>query len=173
MEVRVTANTKAEENCLLIAGLMRNIALNYLELGGLLVENQENGYWSASGHESFKDFTQDLGMSYDWATRMMSLARVVAQQLLSKDEVLRIGVAKACLLLPHFKNGGLDEDTRLLAQTCTWNDLRRALGHKIADPENCEEYVLCPRCGSELNLVRIQCGCGQEIMLKSWMIKRR
>ena len=160
MEVKVPAITKGEENCLLIATMVRNIALNYLELGGLLVENQENGYWGASGHESFKDFIQELGISYDWATRMMGLARVVAQQLMTKDEVLKIGVAKVCLLLPHFKDGGLDEDIRLLAQDCTWNDLRKALGHKIPDPEDCEEYVECPRCGGDFTL-------------KSWMIKRR
>jgi len=174
MEVKVPAVTKGQENCLLIASMVRNIALNYLELGGLLVENQENGYWGDSGHESFKDFIQDLGISYDWATRMMGLARVVTQQLFTKEEILDIGVSKACLLLPHVKKGKLDEETRLLARDCTFTDLRKQLGHNIKGIEDCEEYVLCRRCGSEINPINVKCGsCGEVFSVKIGMIRRR
>lgn len=173
MATTVPALTKGEENVLTIQGLVRDIALNYLELGGLLVENQEGAYWGASGSESFKDFIQQLGISYDWATRMMGLARVVAQQLLTKEEVLEMGVAKACLLLPCVKKGELNEDVKSLALVCTWNDLRKELGHNIPDPKDCEEYILCPRCGSDISPIRVKCRCGEEFAAKIGMIRRR
>ncbi len=160
MEIKAPPLDKAQENCLTIAGLVKKLHYDFLELGGLLLENRNMGYWNASGCESFKDFIQQLGISYDWATRMMGLAEIVAQQLLTPAEVVEMGVAKATLLLPHVKNGTLPEDIKLLARDCSWNDLRKELGHNLVDPDNYEEFVNCPH-------------CGYDIILQPGMIKRR
>jgi hypothetical protein len=152
--------SKAEENCLTIAGLVKKLHYDFLELGGLLLENQTQAFWSASGAESFKDFVQQLGISYDWATRLMGVAKVVVDNLFTKEEVVEIGVAKICLLLPQIKQGKLTEGIKLLARDCSFNDLRKELGHNLTDPEDLGEYLLCPRCGTEIDL-------------KPGMVKRR
>lgn len=173
MEVTAPALTKAEENCSLIQSLVKDIGCQFLELGGLLVDNQEKAYWGASGYESFKDFIEQLGVGYSWATRLMDLARIVAQQLLSKEEILEIGVSKACLLLPSMKRGALAEGVKFLARDCTWSDLRKELGHNIPEPKDCDEYMLCPRCGSDISPIRVKCRCGEEVTVKIGMIRRR
>jgi hypothetical protein len=144
--------SRAEENCLAIAGLVKRLHYDFLELGGLLLENQAQAFWSASGAESFKDFVQQLGISYDWATRLMGVAQAVVDNVFTKEEVVEIGVAKACLLLPHIRQGKLTEDMKLLARDASWNDLRKELGHNLIDPKDLSEYLLCPRCGAEIDL---------------------
>ena len=121
--------TRAEENCSAIAHLVKDLARYSVELGGLLVENQENAFWGTTGHASFKDYVQELGISYDWATRMMGLARVVAQQLLTQSEIDEMGVANAVLLLPLASKGELSDEIKTQARDSTWTDLRKALGH--------------------------------------------
>jgi hypothetical protein len=159
-EITVPPLSKAEENCLTIAGLVKRLHYDFLELGGLLLENQAQGFWGASGAESFKSFVQQLGISYDWATRLMGVAKTIVDNLFTKEEVVEIGVAKICLLLPHIKKGKLPEEIKLLARDCSFNDLRKELGHNLTDPEDTGEYLLCPRCGAEIDL-------------KPGMVKRR
>jgi len=169
---KALALTRAEENTLTIQSLCKDIYHNFLELGGLLAENQDYDYWSQCGYESFRDFVEQLGVgSYSWATRLIGISRVVASQLLAEAEIMEIGVSKACLLLPHIKNGGLPEDIKLLARDCTFTDLRKELGHKIPMPEDSHYYVPCPRCGQDVDVLR--CRCGQEFSLNKNMIRRR
>jgi hypothetical protein len=151
-EVIVPPLSKAEENCLTIAGLVKRLHYDFLELGGLLLENQASAFWGVSGAESFKDFVQQLGISYDWATRLMGVAKAIVDNVFTKEEVVEIGVAKVCLLLPHIKDGQLPEDVKLLARDCSFNDLRKELGHNLTDPKDMGEYLLCPRCGTEIDL---------------------
>ena len=141
--------TEAEQNELAVIDLCRNIHYNFLELGGLLLENYERGYWTANRHESFQEFIEMLGIGYSWATRMMGLSKIVATQLLTEGEMLEIGVAKACLLLPLVKRGKLDDDIKELAKNAPYHDLRKELGYKVKD-ELPEEYLLCPRCGADI-----------------------
>jgi len=145
--------TKAEENCLRITGLVKKLHYDFLELGGLLLENKDLAYWGASGCESFKDFVQQLGVSYDWATRMVDICETLVDKFFTKDEIVEMGVAKACLLLPKAKKDGISEDLKLLARDCSWNDLRKELGHNLTDPKDLGEYLLCPRCGAEFDLL--------------------
>ena len=152
-EVIVPPLSEAEENCLAIAGLVKRLHYDFLELGGLLLENQASAFWGASGAESFKGFVQQLGISYDWATRLMGIANAIADNLFTKEEVVEIGVAKICLLLPHIKKGELSEEIKLLARDCSFNDLRKELGHNLTDPVDSDEYLLCPRCGVEITLM--------------------
>jgi hypothetical protein len=159
-EVIVPPLSKAEENCLTIAGLVKRLHYDFLELGGLLLENQEKAFWGVAGAESFKSFVQQLGISYDWATRLMGVAKTVAENVFTKEQVVEIGVAKVCLLLPHIKNGELSEKIKLLARDCSFNDLRKELGHNLTDPVDLGEWLLCPRCGIEIDL-------------KPGMVKRR
>ena len=153
METTLPQLTKGEENCAMIAGLVKRMHYDFLELGGLLLENRDNGYWAASGSESFPMFVQQLGVSYSWATRMVDLVENLVDTFLTREEIVEIGVAKACLLLPHAKKGDLPEDIKLLAQNCSWNDLRIELGHNLTELKDCGEYLHCPRCGNEISLL--------------------
>ena len=143
------ALTEAEINELTIIELAKNYKLHYLEMGGFLADNQDRALWSEH-HESFRDFVEHLGIgSYSCVTRLINVSRVVAAQLLSKEDVMEIGVGKTCLLLPRLKDGRVSEDIVELAKNCTEYDLRVELGHKTRDEES-EEYLLCPRCGAEI-----------------------
>jgi len=141
--------TEAEQSESLIAECCKDIKVRFLELGGLLADNQDRALWSEH-HESFKDFIELLGIgSYSWVTRLIDISRVVATQLLTKEDVLEIGVAKACLLLPRAKKGQLDDDTKELARNAPYHDLRKELGYKVID-ELPEEYIICNRCGANI-----------------------
>ena len=83
----------------------------------------------------------------------MGVAKAIVDNLFTKEEVVEIGVAKICLLLPHIKKGELSEEIKLLARDCSFNDLRKELGHNLTDPVDSDEYLLCPRCGVEITLM--------------------
>lgn len=152
MEIAAPAN-RAEENCQAIEKMVTKVHYDMLDLGELLWENCENGYWGYAGAESFKTYVQNLQVSYDWATRMVDLIRQIKKGLLTREEILRIGVGKACLLLPHVKKGDLTDDMKSVAENGTWNDLREELGHHLTNPTDCQEFVHCPRCGGEFQLL--------------------
>lgn len=173
MEIIAPPLSKAEENCLQIAGLVKKLHYDFLELGGLLLENQEFGHWGVSGAESFKTFVQNLGVSYDWATRLMGLTKLTLDGYFTKEEIVEIGVTKACLILPHAKDGKLPEEIKVLARDCTCVDLRLALGHNVLGEQNNVLYMLCPRCGGEINPILVQCQCGEKIAIKGGMVKYR
>ncbi len=158
-EVLVPALTEAETNECLIRQLCGQVKSHLLELGMLLAFNQDRGLWSEH-HETFKDFVETLGIGeYSWVTRLVRMGRVVTSQLLSKDDVLEIGVSKTALLLPRIEKGDLDEETRLLALVSTVSDLREHLGHTPYGGDG-DEFLLCPR-------------CGVDITLRPGMVKRR
>jgi len=148
--INIVPPTKAEENVLAIQHLTRDLHYNFLELGRLLSENQEAAYWSQCAYGSFKDFVEMLGISYSFGTRLMGISRIVAQQLLTEQEILEIGVSKACLLLPLLSRGKLDSDTKELAKSAPYRDLRIAIGHNV-ETELTDEYLLCTRCGEEIS----------------------
>lgn len=151
METKLPVLTKGQENCLVLADKVKELAKNFLDVGELLIQNQTMGYWGESGAESFKDFTEMLGIGYSWATRLMNMRKIVTLQLMTEQEVLEVGPSKMMLLLPKAK-GGLPDDVRAIARDGTFMDLRRALGHNIPDPEWAEEFVICPRCGAEVSI---------------------
>jgi len=134
----------------MLSDAVKELGKAFLRVGQLLIDNQENGYWAATGAESFKDFTAMLGFSYSWATRLMAMHRVVTSQLLTEDEVLEIGQSKMGLLVAHTGNGGLTDEVKAIARDGSFIDLRKALGHNILDPELSEEYLVCPRCGEDV-----------------------
>ena len=142
--------TDAEQNEDRIVTLCKNLHYNFLELGGLLVENERRAYWSANKHGSFPEFVEGLGISYSFGTRLMGISRIVAQQVLTEQEILEIGVSKACLLLPLFAKAELDAETKELAKHCPYRDLRLHLGHNV-ETELTDEYLLCPRCGADIS----------------------
>lgn len=151
--------TEAEKSETLIRRLCGDIKLHFLELGMLLALNQDRGLWSEH-HESFKDFVETLGIGdYSWVTRLVRIGRVVTQQLIQREELMEMGMSKACLLLPRIEKGDLDEDTKILALVCTFSDLREHLGHHLHGGDG-DEFLLCPR-------------CGVDITLRPGMVKRR
>ena len=143
--------TPAEANEIEIINLTKNAKITFLEIGGLLAENYDKGYWSQCGHESFREFVEALGIgSYSWCTRLIAIARIVAHNILTEDEVLEIGTAKTCLLLPRVIDGKLDTDLVALAKNCPYHTLRVELGQAKQEEELSEEYLLCPRCGARI-----------------------
>lgn len=149
-EIIVPPLSDAEQNEKALIACCHSLHYSFLELGGLLVQNNDKSYWSANSHESFRELVEMLGISYSFATRLMGIARVVALHLLTKEEILEIGVSKSCLLLPLLARGKLDDETKELAKSCPYRDLRLHLHHKIPD-EDSSEYLLCPRCGVEIS----------------------
>lgn len=158
-EILAPPLTEAEKNECLIRQLCRDVKVHLLEIGMLLAFNQDRGLWSEH-HESFKDLVETLGIGdYSWVTRLVRMGRVVASQLLTRDEVLEIGVSKTVLLLPRIEKGELDEETKMLALVSTFSGLREHLGHQLHG-EDGDEFLLCPR-------------CGVDITLRPGMVKRR
>lgn len=139
----------AEQNELALVDCCHNLHYSFLELGGLLVENNDRSYWSANRHESFRELVEMLGISYSFATRLMGIAKAEAQKLLTRAEILEIGVSKSCLLLPLLARGELDDETKELAKNCPYRDLKLHLGHKVKE-EDSSEYLTCPRCGVDI-----------------------
>lgn len=160
METTLPRLTIGQENCLVLANKVKEIHKTFLEVGSLLIDNQQNGYWGETGAGSFKDFTEMLGIGYSWATRLMNMWRVVTLQQFTESEVLEIGPSKMMLMLPHTADGKLTDDVKAIARDGTFMDLRKALGHNINDPKLSEEYITCPR-------------CGEEFGFHQYMIKRR
>lgn len=143
------ARTAAEDNILLTQQLVREIQRDFLQIGRLLSENQDNAYWSQCGHESFRDYVESLGAgSYSWATRIMGMARVVDQGLLTEAEAMEIGVAKLALLLPSAESG-FSEDIKALAKVAPLRDFKQALGHKVTEVDP-ETSIDCPRCSFKI-----------------------
>ena len=145
--------TEAERNESLIRELCKDMKLHFLELGILLAHNQDFALWSEHW-DSFKDFIETLGIGeYSWVTRLIRLGRVVAQQLLTREEIYEMGVSKGSLLLPLVEKGKLDEETKSLALVSTFKDLREHLGQNVGHTET-GEYLLCPRCGVEIDVLK-------------------
>ena len=149
-EIIVPPLSDAEQNEKALIACCHSLHYSFLELGGLLVENNDRSYWSANRHESFRELVEMLGISYSFATRLMGIAKAEAKKLLTRAEILEIGVSKSCLLLPLIARGELDYETKELAKNCPYRDLRLHLHHKIPD-EDSTEYLTCPRCGVEIH----------------------
>ena len=141
----------AEKNCLMIYQAAKNARDGFLTLGLLLTDNKENAYWGSTAVDSFKDFVEMLGIgSYSWVTRLINLSQLVVTQLLTKEELEEIGVAKASLLLPVIRREELTDEILAVAKNGTFRELRQILGHKIDTASN--HFVICPRCGEEFEL---------------------
>ena len=74
--MEVVTVTQAEENCRAIEAMAKVVCKDMLKLGELLWVNQDQGFWGACA-ESFRDFVQNCGISYDWATRAVDLIRQI------------------------------------------------------------------------------------------------
>jgi len=150
LEAKVAGLTPAEESQTLIMELAKTVKWGFIELGGLLCDNQDKAYWSRTGHESFKDFVETIGIGdYTWVTRLMDISRMVAKGIVTREQVLEIGVAKTVLLLPRAKKGQLTPELIELAKSCTWRELREELGGGSEALPAPEQFIRCPRCGQE------------------------
>ena len=170
MEVITPPLTEAEKNVLAISSLCKDMITDCCELGKLLLENYEKGYWSAVGRESFPDFVQELGISYSYATRYMGVAQMIRDNQLTPEELYQMGMSKACLLLSSARKGQLTSEVKELAMVAPYGDLRERLGYDGHD--EVDRFVLCPRCGREIEEIRCP-RCNEEIQLKKGMIRSR
>ena len=144
----------SEQNVLATMEKARSIKESFLDIGDLLKANFEGAFWSQLGYENFKDYIESLGLfSYSWATRMINLSYVVAAQLITREDILEMGMAKAALILPALKQGKLTQDIIEIAKHAPASDLRLELGHKIQENDDCDE-IYCPRCGERLYNLR-------------------
>ena len=147
------ALSPAEENCLIIAELVKDTKQNFLTLGFLLKENRDNAYWSSGARcDSFRDFIEMLGLhSYSWVTRLIDMAEIVSKQLLTQEEIQEVGVTKMALLLPLIKRENLTDEIMAVAKNGTAQDLRLVLRKRSKDDEPNERKptgtIICERCG--------------------------
>ena len=162
--------SEAEQNILAITSLCKDIFVDCLELGKLLLTNYELGYWSACGNESFRDMVEQLGISYSYATRYMGVADMVRQERLTPDELYKIGMSKAILLLSCERKGELTEEVKAIAMDAPYGDLRSHLGYD--GHEEVDRYIICQRCGREIEQI-ICPRCNEDILLKKGMIRSR
>lgn len=142
--------TMAEQNITETMNLIRSAKVHFLEIGRLLQECYENGYYSQGGYEKFKDYVEMLGIgSYTFCTRLMSMASCVTQLLISREDVIEIGIGKMQDILPRLKKGKLSPDDIELAKSAPQRDLREFLGLKVTENDS-RHSVVCSRCGCEI-----------------------
>ena len=142
--------TKAEQNITETQELIRSAKIHFLEIGRLLQDCYENAYYSQGGYEKFKDYIEMLGIgSYTFCTRLMSMASCVTQMLISREDVIEIGIGKMQDILPRLKKGKLSQDDIELAKAAPQRDLREFLGLKVPHNDS-NHHVVCSRCGAEI-----------------------
>ncbi len=140
----VTDLLPGEVNELHTRQLVRETHRNFLAIGKLLTENRDNAMWSTTGHGSFSEYVESLGMSKSAGYSMIASYEVLSVGNLTEDEILEIGIAKMGLLI----SAGKVEDTDMveLAKSAPVRDLKEYLGHKVLtnDPNH---SIICPHCG--------------------------
>jgi hypothetical protein len=142
--------SKGEEQDLLIRQLSQHIELHFLELGGLLCEFYDGSLWLGLNYDRWADYVESLGIgSYNYVMSLISIARMVAVQIVTPDELAEIGYSKACLLAPLAKKDKLSREIIELAKCCTNRDLRLEIGYKVPDNES-DCRIICSRCGNEI-----------------------
>jgi len=146
-DIENLTKTPAQVNEGLILDMVKAVKGGFVELGGLLVENYEKGYWSS--YESFKTFIGTLAIgSYSQVNRMMGIARMVAASQLTREDAIEMGPSKAALLLALAKKGTLTPELIAQALNGPWSDLRDTIkGDRLLS--KVEAHITCPRCGNQ------------------------
>ena len=134
-----------EKNELHTRQLVRETHRNFLTIGKLLKENQDNAYWSLTGHGSFSEYIESLGISKSAGYSMIASFQSIG--LLSEETILEIGIAKMGLLISA--NRIEDADTVALAKVSPVRDLKEHLGHRITMNDQ-TKTIICPHCGKKI-----------------------
>jgi len=139
------ALSPAEENELRTQVLCREIQVDFIEVGKLLVANSDRALWSTLGHESFSDYVESLGVfSYSHATRLMGITRLILDDKLTLPDVMEMGVSKATLLLPLKE---ITEERIEQAKQLSVRELRAEIQGEPKEREG--TLIICPRCGEQ------------------------
>ena len=119
----------------------------YLEIGGLLKEAKDNRHWDVLGFDGWVDYTADLGLTIDQASKMIGIVEyVIPLPFVKTTEPDVIKWSTMIRLLPIARKGELTEEMWREAVLLSEADLRRMLGHSVTTPEGAE--VTCPQCGA-------------------------
>lgn len=156
------ALSPADENCTAIYNVVADVKHHFLTLGYLLHVNRSNAYFSAAHVDTFKDFCEMHVhlQSYSWLCKLADIAEIIADQLVSKADVLEIGPTKMALLLPLVKRSLLTSEILAIAKMGTANDLRLELGMKQSTRQ--AGVIHCPGCGGPLTWDCPRCGRESE-----------
>jgi hypothetical protein len=140
----------AERLDLTIRQLIRDVKIDFIELGGLLLELYDLKSWSQCGFDRWQDYVESLGIgSYSYVMSLVAISKLVADKFLTSEDVLEIGYSKACLLAPVAARGELTEELVSLARVSTNRDLRLQLGHRVRENDE-SSSVHCPSCGATI-----------------------
>ena len=146
----MTKVKQAQENFLQIQALVVVTEKSFIALGKLLWECKENGYWSDIGRESFQELTEEVGISYSLATRLIGIYEQFILLLgKTEQELLDIGVSKAIVLLPALRSGAANKEFIEQAKELTVRDLKLELGQKVTETD-AQHFIVCKRCGEKL-----------------------
>jgi hypothetical protein len=143
--------SKGESLDLTVRQLIRHMAIHYLEVGGLLAEIYEGKMWSVSGYDRWKDYVESLGVgSYTYVMSLISISKMIAAAVLSREDLDEIGYSKVCLLVPLINKGKITDEILSIARTGNNRDLRIAVGYKVSENDG-DCSVICSNCGFELH----------------------
>jgi len=150
----VAVETEAIQTKLHIEQLAQRMKGDAVMVGALLLKARNNCHWSTLGYESFKGYVEDLDFpvsaSYSWATRLMGVAQMVADQLLTAQDVDEMGVSKAIRLLPAANRGEDITEWIVEAKVLSERDLRLKMAGKD-DPEiPTGRTITCWNCGATI-----------------------
>src|SRR4030042_7039298 len=136
----------AEANMQRTPDLCRDIKANFLEVGRLLYENFQMGFWSTVW-DCWSDYLDSLGIaSRSWLSRLVNLAMCLDTHLLREADVIEMGVTNAIMLLPSCRDGTINGEKIAAAKSGSTRQLREALGHKGNENDR-DYYVDCTHCG--------------------------
>ena len=133
-----------------IRQLIRDVKINYLEIGGLLAEMWQSKVWGQTGYDKWSDYCESLGLgSYSYIQSLIAISKLVVDKLLTPEEIIEIGYSKACLLIPMAARGELTDDLIALSKVCTNRDLRLQLNYHVRENDE-DSHVICPGCGTKI-----------------------
>lgn len=130
----------------------RNVKANFLIIGHLLLDNQQNAYWSMNKKESWDILLDEVGISPPTASRLMNIARMHNDGIYTEEQLLEMHPSSLYELIPVWKRGGLNDELKEFATSQPVQVLRQRLGKKST--LDTDSFILCPRCGAEIHGVK-------------------
>ena len=120
-------NITREEALDQIPNLIGSIDFTYFRLGGILSQVQNNGWYSASGYETFRDFVKgEYNMEYRKARYLMAIYVSLVESGVSWEKIKHLGWTKVSLLSPILNNVNVDSWVKI-AEAATVLQLAEAV----------------------------------------------
>mgnify|MGYP001569418169 FL=1 len=129
--------------------LVRNAKTSFVYTCVLLAENARQSYYSLTGHETFDNYVDHLGLSRSQKSYYLCIGNAILSGVLSLDDALAIithSKGNLNLITPLLRNNTITPKQIEQAKELDFNGMRIALGQTVKKPEG--EYLICPHCGA-------------------------